>query len=245
LVATSPDAAFARYTNRPDQIAQGSLAINVRKPDTLTRVTSSDAVWTVGRLAVEPRWDQARVRKISGRSRGDLLGPWGDNVVRRFGRAALVQVRSRLLPPVDTLGAVLGERDWVPAFAQLEITEAIVDELLGGDWAALYPLLVEDTRAGLGWATRALLRGMGPARALELAPKTWGKVQERGAVEVSVDGRARRARLRFRGAEQFEHPSWRILQLMAQRVMMDLAGSPGEAWGEPGDREGFVVQATW
>lgn len=211
----------------------------------LTRVTSSDAAWTIERLAAEPRWDRARVRTISGRCRGDLLGRWGENLVRRFGPAALGKVRARLLPPVDTLGAVLGEGDWVPAFAQLEVTEAIVDELLGGDWAALYPLLVEDTRAGLSWATRALLRGMGPARALELAPRTWGKVHERGAVEVSVDGRARRARLRFSGAAQFEHPSWRILQLMAQRVMMELAGAAGRASGEDGEPETFVVRTTW
>ncbi len=209
------------------------------------RVTSSDAVWTVGRLAIEPRWDPARVRKISGRCRGDLLGRWGENVVRRFGPAALARVRARLLPPIDQVAPVLGERDWVAAYAQLEVTEAIVDELLGGDWAALYPMLVEDTRAGLGWAARAALRAMGPARALELAPKSWSKVQERGTVEVSVEGRARRARLRFAGAEQFEHPSWRILQLMAQRVMMELAGNPGEASGEDGGRETFVVHASW
>lgn len=211
----------------------------------MARVTSSDAVWTVGRLAVEPRWAPARVRTISGRCRGDLLGRWGDNVVRRFGPAALARVRARLLPPVDTLAAVLGERDWVPAFAQLEVTEAIVDELLGGDWAALYPLLVDDTRNGLGWGTRALLRGMGPARALELAPKSWRSVNERGMVEVTVDARARQARLVFRGAEVFEHPSWRILQLMAQRVMMELAGSPGDAVGESASPESFVVRATW
>jgi hypothetical protein len=166
-------------------------------------------------------------------------------VVRRFGPAALARVRARLQPPVDTLGAVVSDQEWVPAYAQLEVTEAIVDELLGGDWAALYPMLVEDTRAGLGWAARAALRAMGPARALELAPKSWRKVQERGAVEVSVDGRARRARLRFAGAAQFEHPSWRILQLMAQRVMMELAGSPGEASGEDGGSEAFVVEARW
>jgi hypothetical protein len=199
----------------------------------------------VGRLAVEPRWARARVRTISGRCRGDLLGRWGDNVVRRFGRDGLLRVRARLLPPVDNLGAALGERDWVPAFAQLEITEAIVDELLGGDWAALYPMLVEDTRAGLGWGTRALIRAMGPARALELAPASWAKVQERGAVEVDVDARARRARLRFSGAAQFEHPSWRILQLMAQQVMLELAGAAGQARGEDGEPGTFVVITTW
>jgi hypothetical protein len=120
---------------------------------------------------------------------GDLLGRWGDNVVRRFGPAALIKVRARLTPPLDQLAAVLTSRDWVPVHAQVAVTEAIVDELLGGDLGALYPLLVEDTRAGLGRLELAVVRGMGPARALKLGPRSFKKVDERGECEVaSTDG---------------------------------------------------------
>ena len=194
-------------------------------------------------LAAEPRWDPARLRAVPGRCRGDLLGPWGQNVARRYGDAAVARVRARLAPPLDRIDPVLTKKDWVPAHAQIAVTEAIVDELLGGDLRALYPLLVEDTRGALGRVELALLRSLGPARALALGPRTFRKVHERGELAVEVTGR--RARLAFTGNPLFAHPSWRLLQLHAQRVMLELAGSPGDAVGEDGGPEGFVVHASW
>jgi hypothetical protein len=195
-------------------------------------------------LASGPRWDAARLAGVPGRCRGDLLGPWGQNLARRFGPDALARVRRRLAPPLDRIEPVLTARDWVPAHAQIAVTEAIVDELLGGDLRALYPLLVEDTRSSVGRVQLALLRTLGAARAFALAPRTFRKVHERGSVDVSVAGR--RARLVFSGHPLFAHPSWRLLQLYAQRVMLELAGSPGEAVGEDaGERDGFAVVASW
>lgn len=166
-------------------------------------------------------------------------------MVRRFGPAALVRVRARLAPPLDQLAAVLTSRDWVPVRAQVVVTEAIADELLDRNLGALYPLLVEDTRAGLGRLELALVRGMGPARALKLGPKSFAKVYEHGACDVTVDGR--RAELTFRGSPLFGHPTWRLMQLLAQRVLLELAGSPGAAVGHdhPGTADGFRVIATW
>jgi hypothetical protein len=198
---------------------------------------------TVDDLAAQPRWDRARIENVPGRCRGDLLGPWGTNLTRRFGADAMARVRRRLAPPLDQVAPVLTARDWVPAHAQIVITEAIVDEMLGGDMRALYPLLVEDTRASIGRVDLALLRAMGAARAIKLAPRNFGKVHEGGRVEVTVTGR--RAHLRFSGHPLFEHPSWRILQMFAQRVLLDLAGTPGEAVGEDGGRDAFVCVATW
>jgi hypothetical protein len=195
-------------------------------------------------LASGPRWDAARLAGVPGRCRGDLLGPWGQNLVRRFGPDALTRVRSRLTHPLDRVEPVLTARDWVPAHAQVAITEAIVDEFLGGDLRALYPLLLEDTRASVGRVQVAVLRTLGAGRAFALAPRTMRKVHERGTVEVVVTGR--RARLIFSGHPLFAHPSWRLLQLFAQRVMLDLAGATGDAVGEePGAADGFAVVATW
>jgi hypothetical protein len=198
---------------------------------------------TVEDLASQPRWDPARVVAVSGRCRGDLLGPWGANLTRRFGPDALARVRRRLAPPLDAVPPVLTAKDWVPAHAQIVITEAIVDELLGGDMRALYPLLVEDTRSSLGRVELALVRAMGAGRAIKLAPRNFGKVHEGGRVEVTVAGR--RAQLRFAGHPLFEHPSWRLMQLFAQRVLLELAGTPGDAVGEDGGRDAFVCVATW
>lgn len=197
-------------------------------------------------LVSQPRWEPARLVSVPGRCRGDLLGPWGRNLTRRFGSEALTRVRARLSPPLDRLAPILTARDWVPAHAQIAVTEAIVDELLAGDMRALYPLLLEDTRSSVGRVHLALLRALGTARAFGLAPRTFGKVHERGTVHVAIAGR--RAHLVFAGSPLFGHPSWRLLQLYAQRVLLELAGTPGEAIGEDAgtdDRDAFAVVATW
>ncbi len=201
---------------------------------------------TAETLAALPRWTPEQLARIPGRCRGDLLGPWGRNLARRFGVDAVDRVRRRLAPPLDGLAPELTDRDWLPGYAQIVVTEAIVDELLGGAWPALYPALVEDTRASLGRVELALVRSLGPARTLKLGPRTFKKVHERGTVEVEVTGR--RARLTFAGNLLFTNPSWRLLQLFAQRTMLELAGSPGEAHGEdagPGAGDAFVAVVTW
>lgn len=198
---------------------------------------------TIEALAAEPRWELARVQALPGRSRGDLLGSWGSNVMKRFGSTALQRVLRRLPSPLDELPAVLGAKDWLPVYTQLLVTEAIVDEFLDGDMRALYPLLVEDTRAGVGSVQLVVLKTMGPARALKLAPRTFRTVHERGAVEVNVISRS--ARLTFSGTPLFTHPTWRLLQLYATNTMIELTGRRGSTIGETGSADGFVAVANW
>lgn len=198
---------------------------------------------TIESLAAEPRWDLARVHALPGRSRGDLLGAWGANLTSRFGAGALARVRERLPAALAQLPPVLGARDWVPVYAQLVLTEAIVDEVLGGDMRALYPLLVEDTRAGIGRVQLVLVRALGPARAFRLAPRTFRQVHERGEIDVAVEGQ--RARTTFRGSPLFAHPTWRLLQLFATQLMLELTDKPGSATGEDGGPEHFVAVASW
>ena len=199
---------------------------------------------TADRLAAETRWEPTRLAGVPGRLRGDLLGPWGTNLTRRYGSDAVERVRRRLAPPLDRIAPALTKKDWVPAHAQVAVTEAIVDEFLGGDLRALYPLLLEDTRATLGRIELALVRSLGAGRALALAPRSFRQTHEHGRVEVTVDGRL--ARLRFAGSPLFAHPSWRLLQLHAQRVLLELAGSPGDAVGEPdGAPDAFTVVVRW
>jgi hypothetical protein len=198
---------------------------------------------TIDMLASEPRWDLKRVQALPGRSRGDLLGAWGENICVRFGAKALEQLRRRLPAPLDELPAVLTAKDWVPVYAQLVVTEAIVDEWLGGDVRALYPLLVEDTRRALSRVQLMLVRGLGPARALRLGPRTFKAVHERGSNQVEVDGRT--ARISFSGSPLFEHPTWRLLQLFATQTLLDLADRPGVATGQQADADSFVAIARW
>jgi hypothetical protein len=197
---------------------------------------------TIDTLAAEARWDRAQIAALPGRCRGDALGGWGENLVRRFGSDALAKVRTRVGTPYNALSAVLTSRDWVPVGAQLVLTEAICDEYLGGDLRALYPLLVEDTRAGLGRIQLALIRTVGAGRVLARAAAQIRDIYERGTAEARVE--KRRARVELRGTPLFANPTWRLLQLFATRTLLELAGTPGTVTGEDlGD--GFATIAAW
>ncbi|HEY5923039.1 MAG TPA: hypothetical protein VIV11_15270 [Kofleriaceae bacterium] len=171
------------------------------------------------------------------------MGPWGTNLTARFGPDAVGRVLQRLPPPLDAIAPVLTTRDWVPVYTQLLLTEAIVDEYLAGDLRALYPLILEDARAGMGSVQRLLVRTLGPGRAMKLAPGTFRKVHERGSVDVDVSGTS--ARLRFTGTPLFAHPTWRVLQLFATKMLLDLADRPGSVTGESGGDDSFVAVASW
>lgn len=171
------------------------------------------------------------------------MGAWGHNLDARFGPASVDRVRARLPASLAELAPQLTARDWLPVYAQLLVTEAIVDEFLGGDMRALYPLLVEDTRRGISGVQLMLVRGLGPARALRLGPRTFSKVHERGTNTVDVEGRS--ARLTFSGTPLFGHPTWRVLQLFATQTLLELADRKGSATGEQGGPDSFVAVARW
>jgi hypothetical protein len=197
---------------------------------------------TIDTLAVEARWDRARIAALPGRCRGDALGHWGENLVRRFGPHALTTVRTRVGAPYDALSAVLTSKDWVPVGAQLVLTEAICDEYLGGDLRALYPLLLEDTRGGLGRIQLALVRTVGAGRVVARAASGIRDIYERGTAEAHVE--RKKTRVEFRGTPLFGNPTWRLLQLFATKMLLELAGTPGTVTGEDlGD--GFATIATW
>lgn len=197
---------------------------------------------TIDELVTASRWPLEATLSLAGRVRGDTLGPWGTNLAARFGADAVARVRVRLPHELASIAPVLGERDRVPVFAQLVVTEAIVDEFLAGDMLALYPLLVADTRAGIGRVQLAVLRALGASGAFRLGPRTFRKVHERGVAEVAIVGH--RARLVFRDNPLFAHPTWRVLQAFATRVMLELVGTPGTVVGEA-STDAFTAIASW
>lgn len=197
---------------------------------------------TIDTLAIENRWDRARIAALPGRCRGDALGRWGENLNRRFGPQALTTVRSRVGAPYDALAAVLTAKDWVPVGAQLVLTEGIVDEYLGGDLRALYPLLLEDTRAGLGRIQLMLVKTAGAGRVIARAAAGIRDIYERGTADAHVE--RKQTRVEFRGTPLFANPTWRLLQLFATKLLLELAGTPGTVTGEDLG-EGFAAIATW
>ena len=191
-------------------------------------------------LASVPRWPREQTLALPGRARGDLLGSWGPNLVARHGSTALVRVQARLgSPPLPT---TLTQREWIPCHAQPLITEAIADELYAGDLNALYPAILEDTRKGLGRMKLLALKAIGIARAFKIVPAVLRQVHELGEVKlVSGD---HRVRIELTAHPLFAQPTWRVLQLFATKVVLDLAGTPGEVRGEP-LADGFACEASW
>jgi len=198
---------------------------------------------TIDTLAGEARWDPGRIAALPGRCRGDALGRWGENLVRRFGPEALTRVRSRAGAPYSALSAVLTAKDWVPVGAQLVLTEAICDEYLGGDLRALYPLLVEDTRAGIGRVQLLLIRTLGAGRVVARAADGIRDIYERGTAHADVS--RGHVRIEFSGTPLFANPTWRVLQLFATRMLLELAGTPGTVTGEDLGGDAFATVASW
>lgn len=195
-------------------------------------------------IAAAPRWPAERTRALAGTCRGDLLGEWGANLTRRFGDEAVPRVRSRLGPTAAAVPDRIGPREWVPVVAQIDITEGIIDEYLGGDPLELYPLAAEDARRGVNRVSLALLRRLGPRRLFKMAPRIYHRVYDVGALEADVDRTS--ARLRFTGAPLFEHPTWRLLQLYANSTLLELANIAGaEVRGEEIGASAFGVDVRW
>jgi hypothetical protein len=199
--------------------------------------------FSIDTLAAADRWPQTKVLALPGRLRGDLLGPWGDNLCKRYGANAVDRIRGRLPAPLTAISPVLTAKDWLPVFAQVLVTEAIVDEFLAGDWRALYPLLVADTRASLSRVHLLLARSIGVARAFKQATNNFAKVYDRGTASIELS--KRHAWMTFAGHPVFACPSWRLLQLFALRLFLDLSGTAGDASGEDAGPDGFVAHATW
>ena len=141
------------------------------------------------------------------------------------------------------IATILTAKDTLPVHAQLCLTEAIVDEVLAGDLRALQPLIVEDTRAGLGRLQVALVKTIGAHRAIAQGAKQFRSIYDRGTADA--DTSRGRARVVFRGHPLFGHPTWRALQLMATTTLLELAGSRGSVVGEDLGADSFATVATW
>lgn len=176
---------------------------------------------------------------IPGRSRGDLVGAWGDNVVRRYGGAALARVQARLPGSIPTRGT---DKDWLPAWAQVAITEAIADECLAGDLSKLPPLILEDMRHGLGRLRLLAMKALGAQRLLATTAKGVSDVYDRGRAELVQHrqrGEVSARHIELAGHPLFGHPTWRLLQLTATQALLELAGSSLRVHGEDAGPDAF------
>ena len=63
--------------------------------------------------------------------------------------------------------------------------------------------------------------------------------------EVKLVAGDHRVRIELTKHPLFAQPTWRVLQVFATQIVLDLANTPGEVRGEPLGDDGFACVATW
>lgn len=191
-----------------------------------------------------PRWDVGRVRGLQGRCRGSLLRSWADGVRRRWGDEGVRTIRDGL----GNLSAELPDEPapdaWIPVSAQILATDLVIERLLGGDVAALEPLLAADTARArdkvLGWVVRTV----GPGAVYRASGRVHPHLYDVGRVDARV--RHGEATLVWSGAPLFENPTFRSLQVLGNHILLRMMGREDVSLTAPAPpADGFALCVTW
>jgi hypothetical protein len=194
--------------------------------------------------ARQPRWPMVETLAIPGRVRGVLLRHWAEHCRRRWGSAVVAQVRAAWGQNPVELPEVVDESAWYPAPLQLALSETLITTCLDGDAVALGRLVREDTLRDFGTVQRLGARALGPVRAYAKASNGYAHLYDVGQVEA--EPRDHGCRLNLHGAPLFDHPTWRVLQLWAHEVALEvLHGKPGRVQGEALPGGGFSIDVAW
>ncbi|MSP93142.1 MAG: hypothetical protein EXR79_15300 [Myxococcales bacterium] len=190
-------------------------------------------------------WPAERLAALAGRCRGVLLRDWADHCRRRFGPTSVTEVRARAGPVAALVPDQPDLRDWLPAAAQIALTDAIVACHLGGHTMRLEALLREDALRDLTRVHRLLARAMGPHGGYRQVQGVYHKLYDVGRFRADVGDRT--AVLHCAGAELFANPTWRVLQLFAHRAALHvLTGrDDGEVTGVGDGNGGFWIRMRW
>jgi hypothetical protein len=216
----------------------------ITEPTGVGHCIDEDHGLDVATLARLPRWDAARVEALPGRCRGSVLARWGAACRRRWGGAAVARLRARLGPWFDELPEDPPEHAWFPVHMQIRLTDAVVEEFLGGDAGALEPILLEDIEHSLGRAKRAFLRTLGPGPILRQAGALHGHLYSVGqtTAEMSING----ATVHSTGARLFANPTWQLLQVLANRGLIRFTGRElHTVVARMTAADGFAVELHW
>lgn len=169
-----------------------------------------------------PRWSEARTLALPGHCRGVVLARWAENLARHFGAGAVDRVRAALPSRLQDLPDDPPDDAWFPVGLQLRVTEIVIAELLGGDAAALEPLLHADAKRSVTRATALFLRTVGPTPILGRAKQIHPSLYDVGRVRAEVG--SGRATIHCTDAAMFGHPTWAMLQRFAHRGFVELTG---------------------
>jgi len=198
---------------------------------------------TMEELATLPRWPEERLRAAPGKVRGNALRAWGVHVTRLWGPEAPHRVRERLGFDALTLPDVPTKRHWYPVWVQVDMAHVIVDEWFGGDILAFESVFSGTSGTGdkvMRWVGSKL----GPTAVLKRSDRYHESVCTVG--KLHVEANATSSRLDFRGADIFGNPSWRVLQMMGIRSMLDFMKRELTSISglDHGPRD-FVLEVSW
>jgi hypothetical protein len=199
---------------------------------------------TLASLADAEPWSQLQLAELNGNVRGALLRDWGLHVRRRRGPGAVERIRevtgiTRAMLPDSPF-----QKAWYPCRFQISLTDAIVHEFLEGDYLALEELLLEDGQRARERIIRWVVSKIGPATVFKKAPAGHPDVTDVGRVTSTVQRRS--ATLTWQGDRLFDNSTWRLLQMMAARLMLRvMKKSEVQLSGEELGGGAFVMHVAW
>lgn len=181
-------------------------------------------VLTAEALAAEPRWEPARAMALRGNCRGVLLRGWQQLCVGRWGPGAPARVRAALGADSRLLPDKPGRLAWLPVGLQIRVTDVIIEEFLGGNAQGVEAALRENSLAASDGMMARMAKTLGPAGLIRRATEWQSHLYDVGRVRVEVRERECEALAVFEGSEMYENPTWRGLQLAAQRMVIQKTG---------------------
>lgn len=201
-------------------------------------------VLTAEALAAEPRWERARVMALQGRCRGVLLRGWQQLCVKRWGHGAVARVRAALGPDSRLLPDKPSRLAWLPVGLQVRVTDVIIDTLLGGDALGIEAALMENSLAASDGMVGRMAKALGPAGLLRRANEWQAHLYDTGRVTVRLG--ENEAFATFEASELYQNPTWRLLQLATQRMVITRSGHHiTELHGLEPRGGGYGVHVRW
>lgn len=176
--------------------------------------------------------------------RGLALRGWAANVRRRFGAAGLADVREALGAASGLVADDPDDRQYLPVWLQLRLTDLIIDRCLAGRGEAFVEALREDALRRASTVAPLALRVLGPGLVLRSATAAHAALYDVGEAHAVVG--AAEATVAWSGAACFANPTWRLLHAVATQLAAQAAtGARVSLAAVDAGPEAFAVRLAW
>lgn len=186
----------------------------------------------------------SRLFDLPGRCAGSVLKGWATPVQARFGSTSVEHVRSKLAKMNVILPDSFVSDEWYPAWMQIVLTQAVRALFFAHDATAFCRMLVTAGQESASAWVAKMLRLVKPGVILRYAGRIHPTFYDVGHVSSEVVGTT--ADIWCQGAELFENPTWRALQLVGQQGFIELTGAkPVSAIGFDAGAGAFHMNIRW